>query len=182
MKYATFWQRAIAAVIDAFILLPIIILYEGLKSITKSIVVAILIAVIYPAYRIFCHGRFGQTLGKRIVGIRVVRTTEEPLGWSHAWLRSSVEVLFSLLTVIASCIALTTMGDAEYYNVVWTQRTRNLHAYLPFWFSWVETMAHIWFWSQIIVMLFNERRRTLHDFIADTVVINNGRLTNGNSR
>ncbi|WP_255590049.1 hypothetical protein [Marinicella meishanensis] len=29
----------------------------------------------------------------------------------------------------------------------------------------------VWYWSELLVMLTNERRRALHDFIAGTVVI-----------
>lgn len=29
----------------------------------------------------------------------------------------------------------------------------------------------IWTWSEVVFLLFNERKRALHDLIADTVVI-----------
>ena len=32
-------------------------------------------------------------------------------------------------------------------------------------------MQQIWIWSEFVVLLFNRRKRAIHDFIAGTVVI-----------
>jgi uncharacterized RDD family membrane protein YckC len=36
----------------------------------------------------------------------------------------------------------------------------------------------VWIWSEIIVLLFNRRKRALHDFIAGTVVIHTSSTMN----
>ena len=172
MNYATFWQRFAAMWIDFFVLLPLVFIHGWLESLSKSaaFVLVIPMEAAYAAYTIYCHGRFGQTVGKRVMGIRVVRTTGEAIGWREAWLRSSFEVLFSVLGVIASFAALATIADADFYGVGWMQRSQNLHAHEPSWLGWTEVAGQIWIWSEVVVMLFNERRRALHDFIAGTVV------------
>jgi len=171
-NYATFWQRFAAMWIDFFVLLPLMVIQGLLESVSKGAALALVIpmAVAYAAYSIYCHGRFGQTVGKRVMGIRVVRTTGERIGWREAWLRSSVEVFFSVLGVIGSFVALATIADADYYGVGWMQRAQNLVAHQPSWLSWTTWAMQIWVWSEVIVMLFNRRRRALHDFIAGTVV------------
>jgi len=35
----------------------------------------------------------------------------------------------------------------------------------------IELFYDVWYWSEIIVILFNKRNRALHDFLAGTVVI-----------
>jgi uncharacterized RDD family membrane protein YckC len=122
------------------------------------------------AYPIYYHGRFGQTIGKRVMGIRVVLTTGERIGWREAWLRSSVDVGFSVLYAIESLAALLTIADGEYYGVGWIQRGANLAAHQPSWLHWTWTLGQIWAWSEVVTMLFNKRRRALHDFIAGTLV------------
>jgi uncharacterized RDD family membrane protein YckC len=96
--------------------------------------------------------------------------TGERIGWREAWLRSSVEVVFSTIGVISTFIALAAITDAGYYGVSWTQRMSNLQALEPSWLGWTTVASQIWMWSEVIVMLFNKRRRALHDFIAGTVV------------
>ena len=172
MNYATFWQRFAAMWIDFFVLLPLMVVDVWLQS--MSLVAAIILVVpttaAYWAYTIYCHGRFGKTIGKHAMGIRVVQTTGERIGWREAWLRSSVDVVLSVFGVISSFVALAAIADSQYYGVGWIQRGQNLHALEPSWLAWTYTAGQIWIWSELVVMLFNKRRRALHDFIAGTVV------------
>jgi len=41
----------------------------------------------------------------------------------------------------------------------------------PAWYSLVSTLSQVWWWSEFIVLLFNKRKRAIHDFMAGTVVI-----------
>ena len=177
-KYATFSQRFGAMWVDLFVLVPLIVVNEVLQSISKgaALLLVIPMAASYLAYAIYCHGRFGQTVGKRAMRIRVVRTTGERIGWREAWLRSSIDVGFSVLNVIGSFVALATIADGEYYGVGWMRRGANLSAHQPSWLHWSWTAAQIWVWSEVVTMLFNKRRRSLHDFVAGTVVVPDTRV------
>ena len=172
MKYATFWQRFAAMWIDIAVLMPLVVLDVWLGSIsrTAAIVLVIPMAAAECAYTIYCHGRFGQTVGKYVMGIRVVRTTGERASWREAWLRSSIDVAFAALGIISSFVALATIADAQYYGGGWMQRAQNLKAVEPAWLAWTSMAAQVWVWSEVVVMLFNRRRRAVHDFIAGTVV------------
>jgi uncharacterized RDD family membrane protein YckC len=173
MNYATFWRRFGAMLIDFFVLLPFGLINIWSQSLPKPVAILMVLptAAFFAAYHIYCHGRFGQTVGKRVVGIRVVRLTGEPIGWRGAWLRSSVDLVFACLWAVSSIVALTTISDADYYGIGWRQRTQNLLALYPSWLHWTQTANTIWVWSEVIVMLFNPQRRALHDFIAGTVVV-----------
>lgn len=173
MNYATFWQRFGAMWIDFLVLLPVILLQGWLESFSKvmAVILVIPMAAVYCAYIIFCHGRFGQTVGKHVMGIRVVRTTGERIGWREAWLRSTFEVLVSVFGVVASFIALASIADTDYYGVGWWQRAQNLQGHTPAWFGWTDIALDFWMWSEVVIMLTNRRRRALHDFIAGTVVV-----------
>lgn len=172
MNYATFWQRFAAALIDAFALLPLTFIQVWLEGLSKTagIILVVPMTGAYCAYSIYCHGRFGQTLGKYVMGIRVVRTTGDRVGWREAWLRSSVDVVLAVLDSVALFVALAAIPDTEYYRVRWTQRLANVHAHYPAWLAWTFAASQCWVWSEVVVMLLNKRRRALHDFIAGTVV------------
>src|SRR5438046_10153320 len=111
--------------------------------------------------------------------IRVVRTTSERINWCESWLRSSVDVVLAILGVISSFVALSAIGDADYYGVGWRQRNLNLHALQPAWLGWIATVRALWMWSEVFVMLFNKRRRAFHDFIAGTVVVAGRKIPHG---
>ena len=178
MNYGTFWQRFAALWIDAIVVLPLWFIQIWLESISKTVAILLVIPMtaLYCGYTIYCHGRFGQTIGKHVMHIRVLRITGERISWREAWLRSSVNVGFALIGVISSFIALATITDAGYYGVGWTQRALNLQALEPSWLAWTGMASQIWIWSEVIVMLFNKRRRALHDFIAGTVVTSEQRI------
>jgi uncharacterized RDD family membrane protein YckC len=158
--------------IDVFVLLPLAFVQLWLESISKiaAILLIIPMAASYCAYTIYFHGRYGQTIGKFAMGIRVVCTTGERIGWREAWLRSSVDVIFAIFGAISLFAALAAIADTDYYAVDWIQRTKNISVLEPTWLGWTSTANQIWAWSELIVMLFNKRRRALHDFIAGTVV------------
>jgi uncharacterized RDD family membrane protein YckC len=170
MNYATFWQRFAAGWIDFFVLLPFYIGVWVLEAYWKSAawLLAIPVAFSFAAYSIYFHGRSGQTIGKRMMKIRVVRTSGERIASREAWLRSSVDVGFAALACIGTLVALASIPDAEYY-VGWSRQ--NLANYEPSWLHWTEYASTIWMLSEVVVMLFNPERRALHDFIAGTVVI-----------
>ena len=35
----------------------------------------------------------------------------------------------------------------------------------------ITILSHIWIWSEVIVLLFNKRKRAIHDFMAGTVIV-----------
>ena len=173
MNYATFWQRLGAMLIDFFVITPPSLFLGWLQSSSKiaACILVIPLAASYCGYTIYCHGRFGQTVGKHVMRIRVMRMTGERIGWREAWLRSLVDVAYSILYVISMFYALATISDANFYGAGWPHVSRNLQAASPAWFASATSVEGIWMWSEVIVMLFNKRRRALHDFIAGTVVV-----------
>lgn len=153
--------------------LPLIAIELSLPPVSKTVASLLVVPMTagFLGYSIYCHGRFGRTLGKRIMRIRVVKTNGAAISWREAWLRNSVEVGGAVFAVIGTFIALATIPHWEYYDVDWYQRGLNLRAYEPDWLAWTEPAMRTWALSEIVVMLFNEQRRALHDMIAGTIVI-----------
>jgi uncharacterized RDD family membrane protein YckC len=171
--YATFWQRFGAIWVDVLVFLPIVVAAVYAQSNSKNVAFAWAIVgpAIHCAYDIYFHARFGQTIGKRAMKIRVVRTDGGPIGWREAWLRSSVNVLLAAFACVGSTVALSLISDADYYGADWMDRARKLHELQPPWLVWSERATTVWVWSEVAVMLMNRRRRALHDFLAGTIVI-----------
>lgn len=173
MKYSSFWQRLAAVFVDIGLFLPIFALVQWLENSSRFGAIALLVpaSLLVNAYPVYFHGRFGQTIGKRFVRIKLIQATGEPAGWREAWLRSSVDIAFAILALIAQYIALQTISDLQYISSGWLERTRLLQSYEPASLSWVYVTSSAWAWSELATMLLNKRRRALHDFIAGTVVV-----------
>jgi uncharacterized RDD family membrane protein YckC len=172
-RFATFWQRFAASLLDMLVLLPVGVAQLWWESTSKEVALALCVpsVALSLGYTIYCHGRFGQTFGKWMMWIRVVRVNGERMGWRQAWLRSSVELFFSALHVAGRIVALASTANSEYFGVGWSQRGLNVAGHEPAWAVWAGRVAVLWFWSEVVTMLFNKRRRALHDFIAGTIVI-----------
>jgi uncharacterized RDD family membrane protein YckC len=94
--------------------------------------VGLLGALAVLAIDLFLLARNGQTIGKKLLGIKVVRVDESPVSLSRVFLLRYV--LNTFLTLIPVAGPLYSLVDA--------------------------------------LMIFSESRRTVHDRIADTIVIN----------
>jgi uncharacterized RDD family membrane protein YckC len=126
--------------------------------------------VLFLGYQIYCHGQFGQTVGKYAMGIRVTTLNGDKISWKQAWLRSSVELMLGVVNLFGSIQILSVMPSDQFHSV-WYDRVKFLADLKPNWLLWLDRFIDVWIWSEFVVMLFNKKRRAIHDFIAGTMVI-----------
>lgn len=172
MKYAGFWSRASAGFIDFIVFIPIVILHVYLLTFSKysAIFTAIVSSfVVYAAYNIYLHRRFGQTVGKMVMKIKVVRLNGENISWKEAFLRSLFDVCLAILRVISMVIILIGIPPDSFSTLSHTDLSKIFRESLLY--SFCETSSDIWILSEMVILLFNKKKRALHDFIAGTVVI-----------
>lgn len=171
--YAGFWRRLFSAVIDALIIFPVLVLLHLFQSASLSIaaVATVVSSVAIAFYTVYFHYRFGATLGKMAAGIRVTRPNGSAIDFKQALLRSSVDIAFAVVVLSAQLIAISRADAATYLGAGWMERATYLLPLMPAWFAAAHIASNIWYWSEFLVLLFNQRRRAIHDFIAGTVVI-----------
>jgi uncharacterized RDD family membrane protein YckC len=170
--YAGFWRRLSAGVVDFGLWLPLTYVGAIIETVSPaaSIATAVLTQVLYYVYVVPITKRFGGTLGKLAVGIRVRPLDGGALTWRHVWRRSIVD-LASSITLVAGTIAGHAAVEFNAYRVAsWGDRATLLQSAVP-WYEWASNVYLAWLLSEFVVVLLNSRRRALHDFIAGTVVI-----------
>jgi uncharacterized RDD family membrane protein YckC len=159
-RYRTLWRRFAAALIDVLVIVPLIglqgaVLESRLPASLKACLSAAIIVCGY-AYSIVMHWRFGATLGKMAIGIRVLDLGETPLSLRQALVREAINIALgaysnvTYLALIASGQPLPVPTGALDPN------------------AWVSLAV---FGLEIATALFNRKRRSLHDLIAGTVVV-----------
>ncbi|GMV94788.1 MAG: hypothetical protein AMXMBFR82_45660 [Candidatus Hydrogenedentota bacterium] len=119
MEYAGFWIRVGAAIIDGIILfvpnmiisILIQLLVTSMDSDTVNPVVGLLIALLYllsfaipMAYETYFIGKMGQTPGKMVCGIKVVRSDGDSLTYLRAFGRHWAKYLSYLICYIGVII------------------------------------------------------------------------------
>jgi len=115
---------------------------------------------------------WGATLGKMALKIKVVKESDgSNISFREAFLRFSVDFVFAFLMIIGNIVALTSISSADYSQLTWTARAVRIEENTPGWASSVFILYQCWIWSELVVLLFNNRKRAIHDFIAGTVVI-----------
>lgn len=119
-RYAGFWMRFWAYIIDLLVVSSINgILLTPFKFINDGEVVhvgfwtltGIIATITFYLYFLLMTKKFGQTLGKMILGIKVIREDNQPLQWSDLFFREVIgrfiHRVFSFLAVLYIVVAFT---------------------------------------------------------------------------
>jgi uncharacterized RDD family membrane protein YckC len=161
-KYSTFWPRFWAGFIDALVFLPLEWVYQWTfphLSIALRVVVFAFYSSAFLIYDIWMLGRFGQTLGKMACKVIVLDVSEGPLSFRQAALRD----IFGIVSV---AFGLTMTIPRIVHGIDITADVNLTPA------DYVLTFSSLaWFAVELITMFTNSKRRSLHDFIAGSVVI-----------
>lgn len=113
MKYAGFWMRFWAYLIDLIVIGSIdrIMVYPAFRAIGISLSdsgmfspVSIATAIVFYGYFIFMTKFFGQTLGKMVFGLKVIPLKEQKLSWSTVIFREWIGRFISVTIWISYII------------------------------------------------------------------------------
>jgi uncharacterized RDD family membrane protein YckC len=173
-RFHTFWRRFWAGWIDALIFYPQSWINKwvwGHFSSPWALVPWFVFACLsYALYSILLHGFFGQTIGKRVMGVKVLDRAGARLSMKQAVLRDSFYVVYTMVSLAIDLPAVAS-GRNPYDPETASLATLGLARIL----SLSATM--LWSFIEVVTMLTNEKRRALHDFIAGTVVVRTGPRT-----
>ncbi|MBL7702611.1 MAG: RDD family protein [Ferruginibacter sp.] len=158
-RYNTGGRRFLAAIIDGIVFYPIVFInnwiFEPGKSESLIVTWTIFITIISTLYSVLLHYKYGQTVGKMAVRIKVVDVSEtRNMTFRQSFFRDCIYILIELLAVIYIVSISGTFSDKlESYNNI------------------VSNAQLLWILIELITMFTNSKRRALHDYIARSVVI-----------
>jgi uncharacterized RDD family membrane protein YckC len=172
LRYASFWDRAVAVLIDWLIVLPLGlgVLWVPAWSRTAAVTASMTLIAAGLAYRVYFHGRWGQTVGKMARGIRVVRPDGSRISWAQSWIRVSVDLALEGCGALIGIAAIPSMSSEQLGSMSWLELSNRIDDQAPM-HDLLGTVGAIWMVSEIVVILCNQQRRAIHDFMAGTVVI-----------
>lgn len=163
-RYHTLWLRFCAGFIDLIVLAPFLVALLLLNppratlTWTNWLLVAAMV-VVNTSYFVLMHARSGQTLGKKVMKVRVVdSTTEEAITLRQSWWRESPLLAINVALLVTESAVILAGGERAI-------------APLALLYLLLQYTPNLWAISDALTSLFNSRRRTLHDFIGRTVVV-----------
>jgi uncharacterized RDD family membrane protein YckC len=173
LLYAHFWQRFCAMLIDAVVLLPLGVCIAWVSSMSRIANVALLVptalfSLWFYVHLVKCHG---GTPGKLIMGIRIAKVDGSAIGYREALLRHAVSFTFEIIEAVAMMVAAYSISEASFEALTFGNRPEVLQGQFPDFFKYLVYVQGVWGWGELLVMLTNKQRRSLHDFIAGTVVL-----------
>jgi uncharacterized RDD family membrane protein YckC len=176
--YAGFVPRFLASVVDGLIVWPFAYLFLFLRNQSLDVYefVTILGFCFYRFYHIFFVARWGQTPGKMIARIKVVRLDGSPVGWREAFLRNSVETFLAAIVYFLELKAATHVSAVDYAAAAVSTRAALVQAFVPSYTVIISWLSKGYVMSEFVVLWLNRKKRAIHDFIAGTVIIHDPRL------
>lgn len=167
-RYRTFWRRLFAAIADMIVLIPIGLvsywIWRQSSDIPRTLQIAwyAFSTLSWYVYEILLLGRYGQTIGRMLLKVRVFDVTETShINYWQAIKRNCVP-LFATIIVMPYQLHLIYLG--KFY----------MQIPKPEYDAYTMLLSYIllfWLLSEFITMLFSRKRRAIHDFIAGSVVI-----------
>jgi uncharacterized RDD family membrane protein YckC len=173
--YAGFWQRTSAVFVDDLVLVSIVFLLSivpvmpsafdssGEFSTTSSWLGDFILSLVALGYFAYLNGR-GATLGKMLLGIRVIDATGRPPGLAKGAIRQIIPGAGSLVPYILHIALIVGIEDGF-----------DDGALVVVGISLVVVFAYVLFgFYDVLSMIWNDRRQTIHDRMAGTFVVRKG--------
>ena len=147
--------------IDSFIMIPLFVFDQWFREWNFPALFFYfwipLSSLVFPVYSITMNAKFGQTLGKMAMNVKVADVSEEKeISLRQAILRDLPQLIFNLAAIVIGITALS--DDKDSIEMKYAYGTFNV-------------IAGLWGLADIIVFMATAKSRALHDLIAGTVVI-----------
>jgi len=162
LPYRTFWRRFWAGLVDNLLVAtPLVALEFWIErhwaSPIASAACLTCLAAAGPAYSILLHGRFGQTLGKRLLRVKVIDLSGARLTMGQAVRRELINLPFALWSYVALMVDVSHGGSAF----------RPAHPdYGP-----PAALSYALLGLELLSTLLSSKRRAVHDLVAGSVVV-----------
>jgi len=172
VRYAGFWRRFGALIVDILLLAPFAVFYAWMSNQYRLFPLynAIPRLLVYAWYNIYLVKKYGGTPGKLLLKVLIKRVDGAPVGYREAILRYSVNLVFSVASAVGAALGAISLSDAEFHSMDMASRVERLAESVP-WTDTLVVLSQLWLWSEFVVMFTNNKRRALQDFLAGTVVV-----------
>jgi len=173
MNYAGFEKRFWANLIDGVIAVPsICALFIALNSgRTSAVIILICSELICSFYPVIFISIWGQTIGKFVLKIKVIKINGDDCGWREGILRGIIVLLIQLTVSYFLVSILIKAPDTFFMSEDFQKKLIAFSSVSKSVFSIANITLAIWYFADTVTFFINKKHRALHDLIAGTAVI-----------
>ena len=165
-KWAGFWIRVGATLIDILVYLPLIGLNMYNLYVLKSLPLQLIITAIMLAYKPFMEYKYGATLGKMAVKIKVVNSNLESISLGQSIIRYSPWLLGQVFSIIGT-VLLFQHSDFEIASGMMEMGLLQQEVISPI-YNYISSAVLL---ISVVVVAFQAKKQGLHDLLAGTYCI-----------
>ncbi|MBB6218716.1 putative RDD family membrane protein YckC [Anaerosolibacter carboniphilus] len=154
VEYVGFWKRVLASILDIIILSPVLFFYMKHYIYfmeNKLFLPVLLYTILSYCFQVFFQVRYGGTPGKLITKIRIVNDNGQYISVLQSLTRLSPQLVSTILSFIANFFILNGVVNRILLLIV------NLFTFF--------------FLIDVLAVVFNKKKRAIHDYIANTYVV-----------
>jgi uncharacterized RDD family membrane protein YckC len=166
IKFAGFWIRVGASFIDFFVYLPLIGLNMYNLYILKSLPLQLIISLILFLYKPFMEYKYGATLGKMAVQIKVVSNDLNQISMAQSILRYIPWIISQAISTYGT-IVLFLHPDFKILTGLYDVGNLQKELINP----GINMIGSTFLFISCIIVGFSDNKKGLHDMIANTYCI-----------
>jgi uncharacterized RDD family membrane protein YckC len=173
-EYAGFWRRVAAHLIDAIALGLALVVFVLLSLGNNSLYLLTLVipAVLSIVYQLYLTTRYGATLGKMAMSVKIVRLDGSPIGFTEANWRYLPYLIFGVIGLLGNIAAFHSIPvPSIFFELRWTERNDVLQQYQPVWATLSMIASLLFIFVDVVMLIGSKKKLSLHDRIGNTMVI-----------
>ncbi|WP_298140613.1 RDD family protein [Flavobacterium sp.] len=177
--YGNFGERFAALLLDGLILSPltIIILLLNNQNLYYAYFTGPLALLLNFVYHIVLPVHYGATPGKLAMGLFILKTDGGYIGYKEAFLKLVPLIIITIIAQIFSFYGISQADATTFNDMGWFDKQQYLQSFYPFFGRTVIViLPNVLYFSSLILFLLNDRKRSLTDMIAGTVVVHKRNL------
>ncbi|MBF6642178.1 RDD family protein [Flavobacterium sp. J49] len=172
--YGNFGARFAAGLLDGLIFIPLalVALFFDSLHLYYYYNAFVFTEIVIMAYCIYLPVRYGATPGKRIMGLTILKTDGSAITYRESFLKYLPLLILALLDfyIQSSSIAL---ADATVFDSMGlVEQLEYLESFNPIPEWTLEIVILGYYFTSMLLVLLNPRKRSLSDLLAGTVVVN----------
>jgi uncharacterized RDD family membrane protein YckC len=166
LKYASFWQRVGASLIDSLIFAPVAVLSIYNTISFKNFILFLLLSMVGLLYKPVMEYAYGASLGKMAMKLKVITESHGNMNVEQTIVRNIFYILIGVLSLLSGIYTFTS-GDFENIGTFMElSEAQNQQTS-----AMITQIVNFVFLISCLFVAFRDNRQALHDSMASTYVI-----------
>jgi len=127
--------------------------------------------LVYLVYFVYLPVRYGATPGKRLLGMTILKIDGSAIGYRESFLKMLPMLIFALIGFLVQSYQISLADADTFSDLRWQQQANYLRSLAPLPFYLYIGLVYVFYFANLIIFLTNDRKRSIGDCLAGTVVV-----------